>query len=110
MTYVILTAGIDLSVGSILALATSLVAMWLARGYTTHIVVAILGAVIASGSVGALSGAVIAFTRGQPFIATLAAMIGVCGLAKWISSNQKIDIGFGHELSAEIPGTLRSKG
>src|SRR6516162_11378170 len=42
MTYVILTAGIDLSVGSILALATSVVAMWLTRGYSTHISVAIL--------------------------------------------------------------------
>ena len=34
MTFVILTGGIDLSVGSILALSTSLVAMFLTRGYT----------------------------------------------------------------------------
>jgi ribose transport system permease protein len=109
MTFVILTAGIDLSVGSILALATSLVAMWLARGYTTSIAVAILVAVAASAAVGALSGAVIALTRIQPFIVTLAAMIGVRGLAKWITSNQNIDIGFGHDLAAEFAETFRAK-
>src|SRR5205814_6997028 len=49
MTFVILTAGIDLSVGSILALSTSVVAMRLTRagsglGYTQHILLAILAA------------------------------------------------------------------
>src|ERR1017187_1011136 len=39
MTFVILTGGIDLSVGSILALSTALAAMFLTRGYTTHIAV-----------------------------------------------------------------------
>jgi ribose transport system permease protein len=109
MTFVILTAGIDLSVGSILALATSLVAMWLTRGYSTHISVAILVAVAASAAVGALSGAVIALTRIQPFIVTLAAMIGVRGLAKWITSNQNIDIGFGRDLAAEFAEIFRAK-
>jgi ribose transport system permease protein len=109
MTFVILTAGIDLSVGSILALATSLVAMWLTRGYTTHIGVAILVAVAASATVGALSGAVIALTRIQPFIVTLAAMIGVRGLAKWITSNQNIDIGFGRDIAAEFAEIFRAK-
>jgi ribose transport system permease protein len=109
MTFVILTAGIDLSVGSILALATSLVAMWLTRGYTTHIAIAILVAVVASATVGAVNGAVIAFTRIQPFIVTLAAMIGVRGLAKWITSNQNIDIGFGRDLAAEFAEMFRSK-
>jgi ribose transport system permease protein len=109
MTFVILTAGIDLSVGSILALATSLVAMWLVRGYTTHIAVAILVAVAASAAVGAVSGAVIAFSRIQPFIVTLAAMIGVRGLAKWLTSNQNVDIGFGHDLAAEFAEIFRAK-
>src|SRR4051812_11288878 len=37
MTFVILTAGIDLSVGSILALSTTLAGVWLAGGDTTQI-------------------------------------------------------------------------
>ena len=109
MTFVILTGGIDLSVGSILALSTALTAMCLTRGYTTHIAIAILAAVLACALAGALNGAVIAGTRIQPFIVTLASMIGVRGLAKWLTSNQNIDIGFGHDLAAEFAAIFREK-
>ena len=109
MTFVILTGGIDLSVGSILALSTSLAAMWLTRGYTQHIATAILVAVAASAAAGALSGAVIAATRMQPFVVTLASMIGVRGLAKWLTSNQNIDIGFGNDLAAQFAAIFREK-
>jgi ribose transport system permease protein len=109
MTFVILTGGIDLSVGSILALSTALTAMFLTRGYTSHIAVAILAAVLACALAGALNGAVIAVTRIQPFIVTLASMIGVRGLAKWLTSNQNIDIGFGRDLAAEFAAVFREK-
>ena len=114
MTYVILTGGIDLSVGSILALATALVAMGLTRGwvsglYAWQIAAAIAAAVTASALVGALNGAVIATTRIQPFIVTLASMIGVRGLAKWLTDNQNIDIGFGRDVAAEFAAVFREK-
>ncbi|MCX6626810.1 MAG: ABC transporter permease [Candidatus Solibacter sp.] len=109
MTFVILTGGIDLSVGSILALSTALAAMFLTRGYTTHIAVAILAAVAAAALAGALNGVVIARTGIQPFIVTLASMIGVRGLAKWLTSNQNIDIGFGKDLAAEFAAIFREK-
>src|SRR5438270_1972991 len=76
MTFVILTGGIDLSVGSILALSTTLVAMALARR-GQHIPMAIATALAASTAVGAVNGAVISVLRIQPFIVTLATMIGV---------------------------------
>jgi ribose transport system permease protein len=109
MTFVILTGGIDLSVGSILALSTSLAAMFLTRGYTSHIAVAILAAVAAAALAGALNGVVIASTGIQPFIVTLASMIGVRGLAKWLTNNQNIDIGFGKDLASEFAGIFREK-
>ena len=109
MTFVILTGGIDLSVGSILALSTALAAMFLTRGYTTHIAVAILAAVAAAALAGALNGLVIAFTGIQPFIVTLASMIGVRGLAKWLTDNQNIDIGFGKDLAAKFAAIFREK-
>jgi ribose transport system permease protein len=109
MTFVILTGGIDLSVGSILALSTALVAMFLTRGYTTHIAVAILAAVAAAALAGALNGLVVAFTGIQPFIVTLASMIGVRGLAKWLTNNQNIDIGFGKDLASEFAAIFREK-
>ena len=109
MTFVILSGGIDLSVGSILALSTSLVAMFLTRGYTSHIGLAILAAVALAAAAGTLNGAVIALTGIQPFIVTLASMIGVRGLAKWLTSNQNIDIGFGRDLAADFAAVFREK-
>ncbi len=109
MTLVILTGGIDLSVGSVLALSTALTAMWLTRGYTHSIAGAILVAVAACALAGAVNGAVVALTGMQPFIVTLASMIGIRGLAKWLTDNQNIDIGFGHDLAAQFAAIFRGK-
>jgi ribose transport system permease protein len=113
-TFVILTGGIDLSVGSILALSTTLTAMaltriWQGSGYSSHITRAILVALAASALAGALNGAVIATMRIQPFIVTLASMIGVRGLAKWLSKNENIDIGFGQDVAAAFASGFREK-
>src|SRR5436305_2308344 len=105
MTFVILTAGIDLSVGSILALATCVLAqvlvIWRAEiGFGARIALAILAAVGVSGLVGGLNGFLIANLRVPPFIVTLASMIGIRGLAKWLSKNATTDIGFGEADAA----------
>ena len=99
MTYVILTAGIDLSVGSTLALATSIVAMGLMRP-NASITTSILMALAASAAVGAVNGACVALLKIQPFVVTLATMIGIRGLAKWLTANANIDIGFGQDIAA----------
>jgi len=109
MTFVILTGGIDLSVGSILALSTAITAMFLTRGYSHTMAGAIAAALIACAAAGAVNGLVIALTGVQPFIVTLASMIGVRGLAKWLTSNQNIDIGFGRDLAAEFAAAFREK-
>jgi ribose transport system permease protein len=115
MTYVILTAGIDLSVGSILALSTSVVAMALTRGlgglgYGQHILLAIVAALVISTAVGAVNGAVIALLDIQPFVVTLASMIGIRGLAKWLTGNANIDIGFGQDVAAAFADVFLRKG
>jgi ribose transport system permease protein len=114
MTFVILTAGIDLSVGSVLALATTLTAMLLTRAWPTasypgHIARAIAAVLAASAAAGALNGLVIATVRVQPFIVTLASMIGIRGLAKWLSNNENIDIGFGRDVAAAFAEAFRQK-
>src|SRR3984893_5308523 len=73
MTLVILTGGIDLSVGSVLALSTALVASVLTRPCLSaapalHMMLAIAIAVLACGLVGALNGMVVARLQVQPFI------------------------------------------
>src|ERR1700730_15891860 len=114
MTLVILTGGIDLSVGSVLALSTTLVARglshpWRAGFSELQMLAAIALAIIACGAVGILNGIVIGRLRVQPFIATLASMIGVRGFAKWFTGNENIDIGFGHDVAAQFADLFREK-
>jgi ribose transport system permease protein len=115
MTFVILTGGIDLSVGSVLALSSAVVASVLTRAGAglpvgVHILSAVGAAVVACTVIGALNGAVIAGLGVQPFIATLASMIGVRGLAKWYLHNENIDIGFSDDVAARFATVFREKG
>ena len=115
MTLVILTGGIDLSVGSVLALAASVAAMVLVHPMTgislpTHMALAMAIALAAAGAIGLANGLVISRLRIQPFIGTLATMIGVRGLARWLTSNTNIDIGFGQDVSAAFANALEQKG
>jgi ribose/xylose/arabinose/galactoside ABC-type transport system permease subunit len=83
MTFVILTGGIDLSVGSVVALSTVLAAKTLEMGWSPYIVVV---AVLATGILlGLLMGLLIHFFDIQPFIATLAGMFLARGLCYIIS-------------------------
>lgn len=114
MTLVILTGGIDLSVGSTLALATSLAAMMLTRfwnntGYTTHLLYAVSLTTLIAALAGALNGIVVALLDIQPFIVTLASMIGLRGFAKWLTQNANIDIGFGQDVAASFASIFHQK-
>lgn len=114
MTFVILTAGIDLSVGSLLAFSTCVTAMFLTRywGGTSvrmHLSLAITAAIVLTTLLGTLNGLIIAKLRVQPFIVTLASMIGVRGLAKWGTSNENIDLGFGTDAASRFAAIFRMK-
>jgi ribose/xylose/arabinose/galactoside ABC-type transport system permease subunit len=114
MTFVILTAGIDLSVGSVLALASAITAViltrdWPAASPALRILSTVAIAVVVSGLAGALNGLAVAYLRVQPFIVTLAAMIGVRGFAKWFTGNENIDIGFGQDVAAAFANLFRQK-
>jgi ribose transport system permease protein len=89
MTLVIVTAGIDLSVGSVLALAAvSFAILTMPRGMSAGVSVA---AVLAMGAMaGAINGSFVAAFRIQPFVVTLASMVFARGLAKLLSSGKKV--------------------
>lgn len=72
MTFVILTGGIDLSVGAILALTSALSAMMLTSGVPT--LIAMLIGIIFGGLLGGLNGLLITKGGAAPFIASLATM------------------------------------
>jgi ribose transport system permease protein len=89
MTLVIITAGIDLSVGSVLGFTAVLFSiLTLQKAWSPWL--AIPACLVAGLLCGALSGGLVAKFRIQPFIATLAMMVFARGLAKWISGGKKI--------------------
>jgi ribose transport system permease protein len=89
MTVVIITAGIDLSVSSILALSAVLFA-WLLMPLGWPALLAIPVVLGAGAALGSVSGILVARMRIQPFIVTLAMMVFARGLAKVVSGGRKI--------------------
>ena len=89
MTFVILTAGIDLSVGSVLAFSSMTFTYFLIKQDWPAPVCVFVG--VAVGLVcGLISGALVSWMKLQPFVVTLAMMVFARGAARWISSSEKI--------------------
>ena len=89
MTLVIITAGIDLSVGSILALSAVTFSLFVIR-WNLPAWGAIGLCMLIGAACGCASGFFIARFRIQAFIATLAMMVFARGMAKWVSGGQKV--------------------
>ena len=86
MTLVISTGGIDLSVGSVMAIASAVAATSLDLGAG----VAVLLALAAAAAAGAFNGALISGFRIQPIIVTLAMLIAGRGVAQVLSNGGQL--------------------
>jgi len=94
MTLVIISGGIDLSVGSVVALSTVVIAWLLEYGHVGPLTAA-LGGIAAAAAFGLLNGVLITKLRVVPFIVTLGTMLVVRGAAKGIGQEQKINVDIG---------------
>lgn len=83
MTFVILTGGIDLSVGAVVALSTVLLATTLRAGWPMPVAVGVV--LVVGPSLGLLMGLIIEYFDVQPFIVTLAGMFLARGLCYVLS-------------------------
>ncbi|ENO8415861.1 ribose ABC transporter permease [Vibrio mimicus] len=92
MTLVILTAGIDLSVGSVLALCGAFAATLVAM--EVPVLVAVPTALLAGAALGAISGIIIAKGKVQAFIATLVTMTLLRGVTMVYTDGRPISTGF----------------
>lgn len=106
MTLVIATGGIDLSVGSVMAIAGALAATQLGYGVFAAALIALVGA----AAVGTLNGALIARDRIQPIVVTLATLIAGRGLAQVLSNDGQLVpiraealLAFGRERIGPVP-------
>lgn len=93
MTFVIVGGGIDLSVGSIIALVTIVTAKMLNRldaEQTAFVLLAAIAAIAVGAFAGFLSGVITATLRIVPFIVTLGMMQIARGVAKWLAREQTV--------------------
>lgn len=113
MTLVIATGGVDLSVGSVMAIAGAvgaLLATETQASFTTIVVVALL----VSGAIGLWNGALVAYAGVQPIVATLIMMVLGRGLAMLITDGQIVPfenaafvyLGNGHFLGLPFTATI----
>jgi ribose/xylose/arabinose/galactoside ABC-type transport system permease subunit len=89
MTMIIAAGGIDLSVGSLVALSTVVTAMLLRDGAAP--VAAMAGAVGACALFGAINGLLVTRLRVVPFIVTLGTMLLVRGAAKGLADERRVE-------------------
>jgi len=103
MTLVIVAGGIDLSVGSVIALTGVICAIGLRDGWPP--LLAVLAAVVAGALVGLVNALAITRLRVVPFIATLG-MLGIArGAAKWLARQSTVDApaSWVNELAVTVP-------
>lgn len=113
MTFIIITGGIDLSVGSLLCLAGLVSAHYSVAGSETEmpVLIAILAGVLVSTAFGLMNGLLVAKGKLPPFIVTMATMTIVRGIALVYSDGRPITgfnesykaIGQGNVLNVPIP-------
>ena len=107
MTMIIISGGIDLSVGSVVALTGVVGATLILKSYPPALVV--LLTVLAGGLIGLINGGIIAGFRMLPFIVTLGMMGVARGSAKWLAGNQAVnypDTPLNKIMALEEPGQL----
>lgn len=103
MTLVIIAGGIDLSVGSVIALTGVVCALGLRDGWPP--LVAVLAAVAAGSLIGLINALAITRLRVVPFIATLG-MLGIArGAAKWLAHETTVNApaSWVNELAVTVP-------
>lgn len=101
MTFVIITGGIDLSVGSVLGLVGALTAGLMVQGVPA--IIAIIGGILFGGILGMINGFVITKGNVAPFIATLASMTIYRGLTLVYTNGNPIT-GFGDSYVFQFLG------
>lgn len=87
MTFVIMTGGIDLTVGSLIAVSGVVTGSLLVAN-PSNVVFAVLAGIVVCGLFGAMNGAFVAYSGVPPFVATLAGMTIARGFA-YVYSNGK---------------------
>lgn len=102
-TFVVLTSGIDLSVGAMFIL-TNCLASWIVVGSAAMTALGVAGVLLAGLACGAVNGAVVIFGRLQPIVATIASGAVYFGIALALRPNPGGDVN--SDLADALTGQL----
>lgn len=113
MTLVIATGGVDLSVGSVMAIAGAVSAALIVSG-VDNVVLIVAGGLFAGLAAGLVNGVLVGFLGIQPIVATLILMVAGRGVAQLINAGQIVTfhhdafgfLGSGHFLGLPFPVIL----
>ena len=103
MTMVIITGGIDLSVGSVLCLSSMVLGVTMHAGYSLE--VGIAASIATALTIGAFNGVLIAYLGFPPFVVTLG-MLSIARSLAMVASNNTVVFEFGpdHDLLLQLGG------
>lgn len=101
VAFVIITGGIDLSIGSVIGLVGSLMAWLLThKGWSVPATLAV--SLLLSLGIGLAHGLLITKVRLQPFVVTLCGLLLYRGMARYLTDDQSQGFGSGHESLRQI--------
>lgn len=104
-TFVVVTAGIDLSVGMIFVLANCL-ASYIVAGSGFSATMGVLGVLATGALCGVINGLVVIFGRLQPIVTTLATGAVYFGIALWLRPNPGGAVDFNQDIADAVTGKL----
>jgi ribose transport system permease protein len=104
-TVVVLTAGIDLSVGMMFIL-TNCLGSYIITGSTPIAMLGVVGVLLAGLACGALNGAIVIYGRLQPIVTTIATGSIYYGLALWLRPQPGNSDGFNADIADFMTGRL----
>ncbi|MEO5808350.1 ABC transporter permease [Devosia sp.] len=104
-TFVVLTAGIDLSVGAVFILANCL-ASYIVAGSPVMVTVGVFGVLLSGMICGAINGVIVIFGRLQPIVATIASGAVFFGIALWLRPFPGSTSDFGSDLADALTGKV----
>ena len=103
VAFVIITGGIDLSIGSVVAL-TGITLMYLMQEPAMNPWLAVGITLLVGVGIGLFHGVLIGYCKLQPFVVTLCGLMAYRGIARWISDDLTLSLGSGYDNLRYLAG------
>jgi ribose transport system permease protein len=104
VAFVIITGGIDLSIGSVIGLVASLMALMVRSEWDPAMAVLVL--IGLSLGIGLVHGLLVTKMKLQPFVVTLCGLLFYRGISRWATDNQSMGYGDTATLNSLFSGKL----